>query len=86
MKIFPLQTFFFVKNLCTSANIFFEMQTIFFTHFVFASNLFYLFRPSKQFFSIFFIPPLQKNNGPSLNRDSSLHEVFSNNSFIPFGN
>ena len=33
---------------------------------MFANNLFCLFRPCKQFFSIFFIPPLQKNNGPSL--------------------
>ena len=47
MKNFPLQTFFF--NLCTSANIFFlEMQTIVFTHILFASNLFCLFRPCKQ--------------------------------------
>ena len=39
------------------ANIFcFEMQTNVFTHFVFASKLFCLFRPCKQSFSIFFIP------------------------------
>ena len=31
---------------------------------MFASNLFCLFRLCKQFFSIFSIPPLQKNNGP----------------------
>ena len=38
----------------------------FLIHMMFANNLFCLFRPCKQFFSIFFIPPLQKNNGPSL--------------------
>ena len=60
MKNFPLQTFFF--NLCTSANtFFFEMQTNFFTHIVFASNLFCLFRPCKHFlFQYFSYPPPEK--------------------------
>ena len=46
MKNFLLQTFFFL-----------EMQTNFFTHIIFASNLFSLFMPCKQFVSIFFIVP-----------------------------
>ena len=32
---------------------------------MFGSNLYWLFKPCKQFFSIFHTP-LQKNNGPSL--------------------
>ena len=44
----------------------------FLVHMMFANNLFCLFRPCKQFFSIFFIPPpLQKNNGPSLKKIQS---------------
>ena len=47
MKNFPVQTIYF--NLCTPANIFFEMQTIFLTHIVFANNLFVLLGPANNF-------------------------------------
>ena len=43
-----------------------SLQTFFSYPITFANNLFGLFRPCKQFFSIFLICPLQKKNNPSL--------------------
>ena len=64
MKNF-LQTFFF-----------FEMQTNFSAHSMFASNLFCLFRPCKNFYQHFSCPdvPLQKNYGPFLSIRDALQE------------
>ena len=62
-----------------------SMRTIFLIHMMFANNLFCLFRPCKQFFSIFFIPPLQKNNGPSLKvADNFSDERLFNKSCVIF--
>ena len=50
-----LKVFFFIDRLLQVSLT--SMQTIFLIHMMFANNLFCLFRPCKQFFSIFFIPP-----------------------------
>ena len=43
-----------------------SLQTFFSYPITFANNLFGLFKPCKQFFSIFLICPLQRKNSPSL--------------------
>ena len=58
MKHFPLQTVFFFHGYAPLQTFFLEKQTNFFKHIIFASNLFCLFRPWKQFFQYFSYLPL----------------------------
>ena len=55
LHTFIFEGFFFIDRLLQVSLT--SMQTIFLIHMMFANNLFCLFRPCKQFFSIFFIPP-----------------------------